>query len=408
MRLVDYWLGAPLCFILDGLNSLSKITNLKRKRDKAPRKIIFIKLSELGAIILAYPLLKKIKECHPAAELFFVTFERNKGIFTLLGEAIPKENILVIRENSLWLFISDSLKIIRKLRREDIDIIFDLDFFSRFTAVFAYLIKSRKRVGFYNYTFEGLYRGNLLTHKIQYNPLSHISKSYLSMSQVAIRESKDTPELEERIGGAEIILPKYISKSGIKERVCEKLKRLKIDKDARLFLVNPGEGILPLREWPLSNFVFLSNALLTDSKNYVVIVGTSGASQKGDAILKAVNDSRCVSLIGETSLEELVELFNNSCALISNDCGLAHLAMFSSIKKFIIFGPESPQVFGLIGENSHMIYSGWPCSPCLSILNHRKSSCVDNRCLKAIKPDDIFELIKESLNDKRLKEELEK
>ncbi len=397
MRYVDYWLGVPLCFLLSILNCILKIISFRSERENIPQKILFIKLSELGAIILAYPLMRRVREQYLTAELFFVTFEKNKSIFTLLGEIVADKNILTIREDSIWLFTLDTLKAIRKLRQEKIDVIFDLDFFSRFTAILAYLIKPDKRIGFHHYTFEGLYRGSLLTHKIQYNPLSHISKSYLSMSQVIIKEIKDTPELEENTGDSEITFPKYISKSETKERVYRKLKEFGIDKESKLFLLNPGEGILPLREWPLNNFILLSKWLLEDNKNYVVIIGTGGTTKKGETILRAINNLRCVDLIGQTSLEELAELFDSSVALISNDCGLAHLAMLTSIKKFIIFGPESPRVFGPLGDNNCIIYSDWPCSPCLSILNHRKSACRDNKCLKVIEPNDIYELIKKSL-----------
>lgn len=397
MRYVDYWVGLPLCFLLSSLNYILRIINFGTKRENTPQKILFIKLSELGAIILAYPLLKRVKEQYITAELFFVTFEKNRSIFTLLGKMVSDKNTLTIREDSLWLFTLDTLKVIRKLRQEKIDIIFDLDFFSRFTAILAYLIRSDKRIGFYHYTFEGLYRGNLLTHKIQYNPLSHISKSYLSMSQVIIKEGKNTPELEERMDNGEIKFPKYISKSEIKERVYRKLKEFGIDEESRLFLLNPGEGILPLREWPLNNFILLSKWLLEDNKNYVVIIGTGGAVKKGETILRTVNNSRCISLIGQISLEELAELFDSSAALISNDCGLAHLAMLTLIKKFIIFGPESPQVFGPLGENNWIIYSNLPCSPCLSIFNHRNSVCGDNKCLKSIMPDEVYGLIRKSL-----------
>ena len=83
--------------------------------------------------------------------------------------------------------------------------------------------------------------------------------------------------------------------------------------------------------------------------------------------------------------------------LISNDFGLAHLAMLTTIKEFIIFGPESPEIFRSLKKDANIIYSNWPCSPCLSVFNHRNSACRDNKCLKAIEPNDVYELIKNSL-----------
>lgn len=397
MRYADYWLGVPLCFLLSCFNSIFKTITFRPKPKNTVQKILFIKLSELGAIILSYPLLKRIKENYASAELFFVTFSRNKDIFCLLDEIIPDKNILVIRENNPGLIIFDTLKVITRLRREKIDIVFDLEFFVRFTAIITYLIKANKRVGFYRYGFEGLYRGTLLTHKMQYNPLIHISKNYLSLSQAVQEENKHTPELYTNIKDKEILFPRYISEKTPEEKLRIKLHALGIAAGKnKIFLINPGEGVLPVREWPLNNFTSLAKKILSGINNRIIIVGTEKTAQKAEILLTGINDPRCLSLIGQTDLRELMELFIKSEALISNDCGLAHLAMLTPIKKFIIFGPESPRIFGPLDENSRVIYSNWPCSPCLSVLNHRKSVCKNNKCLKVIQPDDIYALISNS------------
>jgi len=397
MRGIDYWLGIPVCFLLSGFDFLVKIFSFRKKIKNPPRKILFIKLSELGAIILGYPLFTRIKEECPSAELFFVTFEKSRDIFKLLKRVAPDNNVFTIRDDSPGVFILDTFRVIKRLRREKFDIVFDLDFFSRFTAILAYLAKADKRVGFYRYTFEGLYRGTLLTHKFQYNPLNHVSKTYLSLIQAVRQERKDTPESDNGIDNKEIILPEYILESKIQEAMRERLKSCGVNPGAKLFLLNPGEGLLPLREWPLDNFITLSKRLLEDKNNYIIIVGKDEAFKKGELIIKAAEASRCLNFGGKTSLEELIGLFNIAEALISNDCGLAHLAMLSPVKKFVIFGPESPQVFGPLGKNNWVIYSNWPCSPCLSVLNHRDSSCRDNKCLKAINPEDVYRLIQQTL-----------
>ncbi len=208
MRYIDYWVGIPLCFLLSFFNRFKRIVGLKRKksRDKLER-ILLVKLSEIGAIILSYPLLRCLSKEYPNAEFFFLTFEKNRDVFKLWGEVVKEESVLTINEDSIWQFILDAFRVIRKIRKERIDIAFDLELFSRFSAILTYLSRAYKRVGFYRYTFEGLYRGNLLTHNIQYNPLLHISKSYLSLLQTIKKESKTTPELEERVIEEDIFLP---------------------------------------------------------------------------------------------------------------------------------------------------------------------------------------------------------
>lgn len=394
MRFLDYWVGILFCFLLSGVEGICKAARISRKQAGPPKSIVFIKLSELGAIILSYPLLRYVKNNYPDAEYFFVTFKKNKEVFALLGGIIPEENILAIRDDSLRLFIFDALKLIFRLRKERTGIIFDLDFFSRFSAILSYLSGAEKRAGFYRYAFEGLYRGNFLTHKAQYNPLKHISRNYLSLGKIIAQEKQDSPELNEDIRDEETLFPRRVPEPGEREKIRKRLAVYGVDNQSRIFIINPGEGILPLREWPLENFIWLSRWIIEDPASYLIIAGTSGVDKKAKAILRAINHPRCINLSGRTSLRELTELFFAGDILISNDCGLAHLAMLTPIMEFIIFGPESPDVFAPLRDNIHIIYSRWPCSPCLSAFNHRKSACRDNKCLKVIRPQDVWEAIK--------------
>ncbi|MFH1199046.1 MAG: glycosyltransferase family 9 protein [Candidatus Omnitrophota bacterium] len=389
MRKLDFWVGVPLCFVCSVFNFFFGFLSPKREKNP-PACIVFLKLSELGAIILAYPLIERIKDQYPAAGLLFVTFKKNKGIFRVLGGLIREENIILISDENIFSFISDTFKAVLRLRKNKIDIVFDLEFFSRFSALLSYLISGAIRVGFWRYAFEGLYRGNFLTHKAQYNPQNHISVSYLSLAQAIKQERKDSPELSENISKADIVLPQYVSSPQLKKSLIEKFG---LSNQKKIFLFNPGEGVLPLREWGLENFIKVARKILEDSNNCIALIGTEGAVKKSSAFLKTLNNSRCINLIGKTSLEELMELFCMSAALISNDCGLVHLAMLTPIKKFVIFGPETPQVFGPLGENNHIFYSHWPCSPCLCAFNHRESFCRDNVCLKAISPEEILQTI---------------
>lgn len=397
MRMLDYWLGRPLCFLFSAWNFIFRLP-FATSKNNPPRKILFIKLSELGAIILAYPLINKIKTEYPQAKLYCLTFRKNEGVFKILGNIIPEENVIFIRDNSLVAFIFDVFKFLSRARREKVDIVFDLEFFSRCSAILAYFCGASKRIGFSRYTFEGLYRGRLVTHNIQYNPLAHISRNYLSMSQVVIDKKKNSPELSSAIKEEEFVFPDYLSNEQARQALLKKLNAAGVAFPAEIFLLNAGEGMLPLREWPLENFIEVSSKIINNEKKYLVLIGSDGAFKKAEEIFRAVNSYRCINLVGKTSLEELMELFCLSEGLISNDCGLAHLAMLTPIKKFIIFGPESPQVFGPLGKNNHIFYSGWPCSPCLSVLNHRSSLCRDNLCLKAIKADGVSRAILQQLS----------
>lgn len=390
MRRLDFWLGVPLCFLIKIIDCILKLFFVKKKKTNL-EKFLFIKLSEMGAIILALPLLTKTKRNNPKADFFFLTFKKNLCLLEAL-DILPPENIFVISENSFLLFLIDSVKTIIKIRRNKIGIVFDLEFFSRFTSILTYFSNAEKKVGFYRYSFEGLYRGNFLTHKIQYNPSLHMSEMYLFFSNAVENEEKLIPELVKNIDDEECVLPGLNLPFQIRKKAWNKLESFGIRKNNRLILINPGDGKLPLREWPIENFVTLSNLFLEDDKSHIIIAGAEGGSKKAYELIHRVNNKRCVNLAGKTNMFELFSLFEEAAILIANDCGLAHLASLTSVRKIVFFGPETPDIFKPLDKNTHIVYSNLPCSPCFSVLNHRVSTCTDNQCLKIIKPREIYSL----------------
>lgn len=394
LRKLDYWAGVPMCFLFKMVDCVFNLFFLE-KRKNSPDKLLLIKLSERGAIILTLPLILKILKDKDKSKVFFLTFEENLPLFELL-DVLPIENVLRIRAQSLPLVFMDTVNVIRKMRKEKIETAVDLEFFSRFTAIITYLSGAVKRVGFYGYGLEGLYRGNLLTHKIQYNPLLHMSKMYISVTEVIGLERKNTPCLIEKIREEDIFLPRVNFLAEDRERLLDEMKGF--DSDNRLFIIHPGEDILLLREWPLENYAVLAKMILENKKNYVGIVGTKDSLNKSNRLFRQINSERCFNLSGKTSIRELIAVFELADALIVHDCGTAHLASLTSIKKFVMFGPESPEIFKPLGENTYIIHADLLCSPCFSVLNHRVSFCRDNKCLKRISPQEVYRVIRDKMS----------
>ena len=399
---IDFWLGVPLCFLLSLVDKAASPFR-QRKPSTPPRKILFVKLSELGATVLAYPLLMEVKKKYPGCEIFFLTFERNRPIFKIVPGVVPDSNVFLIREDFKalpW----DALRAIRKLRKLGVDTVFDLEFFSRVSAILSYLCGAARRVGFDRYHFEGLYRGGLLTHRIPYNPLVHVTKNYLALLQNLDAPENHRPQISFEIDPDTIPLPSYSPDAETRQQLLSKLQSRGIDPARhRIFLMNAGEGMLPLREWPVENFLTVANFILEDPAHWIVMVGTDGASEKSEWLKSQIKNDRFISLVNQTSLRELMELFHLSRGLIANDCGLAHLAMLTPLRKYVFFGPESPQIFGPLGKNNVVFYSHWPCSPCLSAFNHRKSDCTENVCLKVIEPQQVCSRLAQDFQEFSLK-----
>jgi len=79
--------------------------------------------------------------------------------------------------------------------------------------------------------------------------------------------------------------------------------------------------------------------------------------------------------------------------MVTNDSGPGHFAAVTDMPTFVIFGPETPALYGSLG-NFTPIYAGLACSPCVSAANHRKTPCHDNVCLQVITPEHVLESIR--------------
>ena len=127
-----------------------------------------------------------------------------------------------------------------------------------------------------------------------------------------------------------------------------------------------------------------------------MITGAPGEHAQAENLLQQVQHPRCVNFAGQVKFRELIDLYNVAKLMVTNDSGPGHFSAVTPLKTFVIFGPETPHLYGSLG-NSTPIYAGLACSPCVSAANHRKTACNDNVCLKVIKPEFVYSVIKASL-----------
>jgi len=121
----------------------------------------------------------------------------------------------------------------------------------------------------------------------------------------------------------------------------------------------------------------------------VVVVGVDDDMPLGEEICRRVGDRRCISLAGRFSFQELLTLLAMARLLISHDSGPPHFAARTDTATIVLFSPETPTLYRPLGARVTVLYRHLACSPCVSAFNHRGSLCTDNRCLKAITPEEV-------------------
>ncbi|HEX4411853.1 MAG TPA: glycosyltransferase family 9 protein [Xanthobacteraceae bacterium] len=394
MRRIDRLAGVPLCAIATGLVWLRDW--LSRRGARPIKRILFVELSEMGTTVLAEPAMRKARAA--GAELFFVIFTRNVGSLELLG-TFPRENIFTISDRSVFALAADTLRFLMWTRRKGIDTVVDMELFSRFTALLSGLSSADRRVGFHRFHQEGLFRGEMLTHRVGYNPHIHIAKNLIALIDALYAPAPQVPFTKTVIGDDQITASIAPASAATRERVLTRIQSLVPFDPARqrLILINPNASeLLPHRRWMPDRFAQLIRRVVSAHDDAVVLI-TGAPDERAEAErLAAASGPRCVSFAGHSALAELPALYAHACLMVTNDSGPAHFAAASGLSTIVLFGPETPKLYQPLGS-SRAIYAGLACSPCVSAHNHRKTACTDNVCMQAISVDDVYVAVAEEL-----------
>jgi ADP-heptose:LPS heptosyltransferase len=391
-RRIDRILGVPLCRLL------SLWPSVRRGNDDLPppRRILVILLSEMGSLVLTQPMFARLRERHPKAEFYAILFDRNREVLDLL-EVLPAENILILRSSSLASLMADTISAVRSLRRLRVEVAIDCELFSRFSALLSFLSGAAVRVGFHRHKQEGLYRGDFMNRPVPYNPYQHIARQFVTLVEAI--DGGGTPLVKRAAVPTDLDLRALkIDEDEIVEMRERFLGDYPAARERRLVLLYAGGGLLPIRAWPLQSFIEVAKGVLSDG-HAVGIVGLASDRELAQAIQSEIASERCFDLTGYTkTVRELVYLFHYANLLITNDGGPGHFASVTPIPSILLFGPETPVLYGSLSPRAVHFYVGLSCSPCLTAYNHRNSPCDgDNQCLKQIRWEDVLGKARELL-----------
>lgn len=324
----------------------------------------------------------------------FLVFEENRFIVDVIG-LVPAENIVTVPTKSAWAMAAGGLRALAALRRKGPDACVDLEFFSRFSASIAYLSGARIRVGFHVFFGEGPYRGDLMTHRVLYNPHLHTSRSFLSLVLAMDTDPKALPTLG-IMPPQSPALPRFSPSDSEVGEVVRLLRAAGIPDGGRIIVLNANASdLLPLRRWSASNYVELAARLIESIPDVrIAFTGSAAEAAVVTKLVASVGSDRAVSVAGKTSLRQLLVLFGLAEVLVTNDSGPAHFAALTPVDVVALFGPETPLLFSAPGPRSHPIWAGIACSPCVNAFNNRQTACRDNQCMKSISAGEVYEKVR--------------
>lgn len=395
IRMVDAWLGIPACAVLTAWRRV-----FGSRRPAGPvKRILFFKLLEQGATVLAYPSLRAAIDRVGVENVFFIVLAENQPILDLLGIIRPENVITIPKGGAVATFVA-LWRALWLVRRERIDSIVDFEFFARSSAVFAYLAGARRRVGYHRFQGGGPWRGDLMTHRLVYSPHVHSLRAMRVMVEALWMDPDRLPTLDlDQFAFDEslpLLAPAAADVAAVRDTIARATGGVQ---PPRLVLLNANTSdrdLVPLRRWDPERYAALARRLLaTHDDVFIAFTGAPSEAAEVEPLVRELAHPRCFSMAGKTTMRQLLVLYSLAEVMVTNDSGPAHFAAVTGVDVVTLFGPETPTLWAPLGPRSHVIWLALPCSPCLSAYNNRLSiDCRENVCMKGIGVERVFDTVR--------------
>ncbi|MDI6756529.1 MAG: glycosyltransferase family 9 protein [Endomicrobiia bacterium] len=390
MKSADKYAGWFLCAALSMLQKFLAVVGVSPAPSAPlsvpPSRILVMKFWGLGSIILSSPLVKTLRAAFPSAKITFLTLERNRRAAESLE--IFDDVMAVDVDRGLPVFLLSLASAILAARRRKFDVCFDLEFFTRFSAVVTYLVGAPVRVGYHSFSVS---RGNLHNIKVPFNRYWHVTKNFLNLgSALGVGPSREHSCAAPNISAAdESNVEKILAAEG-----------LNVGESVVCMHANASDLALE-RRWPYENFASLCAGICRLSPSVkIIFVGTKVERDSVERIKAAAGgtcEGKILNLAGRLGISELAYLFKKSLFAVCNDSGPLHLACAVGARTVSLFGPETPVIYGPTGPGHIIFFKNIDCSPCVNVHDGKSVKCsrMSPECLERISPDEVLAAIRE-------------
>jgi ADP-heptose:LPS heptosyltransferase len=307
LQCIDRWIGAPLCAILTLLRRIFESAGPPGPR--LVQRVLFVKFAEQGSTVLAYPAICRAIEMVGRENVYFIVFEDNRFILDVM-EVIPDGNVITIATQSLFGLAASALQALLRVRKIGIDAVVDMEFLTRSSAILTFATGAQSRVGFHTFFGDGPYRGDLMTHRLLYNPHLHTSQMFEAMVEALTREPAVLPTFDFTPSANQPLARFQPSLSEVDEIDALLQRENPRIGSAPLILLNPNASdLLPLRRWPPLRYVELARRLLERYPDlFIGFTGVPAEAGPNNQLAEEVGSNRVIPLAGRTTLRQMLVL----------------------------------------------------------------------------------------------------
>ncbi|MEX1158961.1 MAG: glycosyltransferase family 9 protein [Thermomicrobiales bacterium] len=358
----------------------------------APRRVLAIKLADLGDLLLCEPAFRSLRTAFSDARIDVLTTPSSAALLSLIGHdlravAFPKHlfDVPSAVTNPLNARHAASLAVRLRVARYDRVVVLHHLTTAFGARKFGALVRATG-CSFVAGLDNG--RGTFLTHRVD------------DLGFGARHEAEYVRDIAVAAGGAAVEAVPTVAVPAQRVSVYP--------------LPTPYAAIFPAtgpysnaREWPAVRFGAIATALRRLGVPSVIIGGDDARAAAG--IIRAIEPS-AIDITGRTSLEELAVVLHRARLVVGGDSFIGHLAAALGRPVVSIFGPSNADAWRPAGAidastpspvfgRSLVVRHDLPCMPCLytGFRLGRPQGCPDRTCLKLVTVDDVVTAVTRAL-----------
>jgi heptosyltransferase-2 len=332
------------------------------------KRILVIAPSWVGDCMLMQPMLMRLRQRHPDAQIDVFAPPWTAALLRLLPEV---HEVLINPFPHGALQFLKRRRLGKKLRDNHYDqaVVLPNSFKSALLPFFAGI---PLRTGFI-----GEMRYGLL------NDVRVLDKKALPLMVERFMQLAEAPNLEI---SRPVPQPRLQVDNAQREQV---LHRLGLSLNQPVAALCPGAEFGPAKRWPITYFAELAQQL-RDRGHAVWLIGSARDREIADWIV-SLGNGVCNNLCGRTDLAEAVALLACADIVVSNDSGLMHLAAALDRPMIALYGSSSPDFTPPLSAKARILKLDLPCSPCFK----RECPLGHFNCMKQLTPGMVAKYLPE-------------
>lgn len=353
----------------------------------AARRILIVRLSSLGDVVHALPLLDALRRARPTAYLGWMVEEGSASLLEGHPQldrlfVVPRRELSGLIGSARWLTAGARLRgLLGEVRAERFDVSLDAQSNLR-SSLLARASGAPCRVGFAS-PFSKEYAHLLHTHPV--SPPAHkqlkVERNLELLGPLGIQPGPPA---------ATIPVSPHASR----------FAELALPEPDTWVALHPGVSEMgAIKRWSPERYGQVAQQLHSTYAARVLVTWGPGEEDLARRVVLAAGGSAQIAP-RTASLQELAALYQRCAAVVGSDTGPIHLAAALGVRTVALHGPKDPAVYAPWQAGSsgpaRVVWKGVHCSPC------RRRRCPQVICMPAIGFEEVVAAVGEGLAESGL------